>query len=131
MIPTLDQTRVVSQQSEVLKRSVGILQPLLKKLLNPNIVDASVTLSLHIANGVLNHIRHGDGEPAYALALPKVWSEDDPNVQAQLTLALKVLKNRIEDKIGHGWHGVVVLSMAISCGKATISSEVDGVYKPQ
>ena len=127
MIPTLDQSRVVNQQSEVLKRAASVLHPKLKKLLDPNIVDCWVRITLHIANGDLKYIHDADSKPGYVDAL--IQQEEPDNVQATLASALKTIRLRIADKVGHGWHGAIILLVTISGGQGTISSEADGVHR--
>lgn len=113
----------------VLSQVSALLHPKLKRLLNPNVVDASIRIQLHIGNGALNHIRDVDSEPSYVSALPEC-GEHNPKVADSLKVCLRTIGARLQDRLGGGWHGIVTLLVAISCGEPTISSEADGCHKP-
>lgn len=127
MIQTLEQSRSVKQQNDALAHASKILQPKLSKLLNPNIVDCWIRLTLHIANGDLKYIHDADSQPGYAHHL--VEQLDEENCRKVLVASLRTIKSRIEDKIGRGWHGDIVLLLTIAGGESTITSEVDGVHR--
>lgn len=127
MIQTLDRSR--SALIGVLGKCAELLQPKLRRLLNPNVVDSLVRLELHLQGGTLNHIRQADVEPSYVQQLAEMGL-DNPLVAETLKHCLVTLKGRLEGTLGAGWYGVVTLKVEISGGEATISSEVDGVYKP-
>jgi hypothetical protein len=132
MIHTLDRSRVMANAilAGVLSKCSELLHPKLRRLLNPNVIDAAIRLELHLQAGVLGHMRQADSEPSYVDGLTES-SLDNPLVRETLTQCLRTLKRRLEHKLGAGWFGVVTLKVAISGGEATISSEEDGVCKPK
>lgn len=121
--------RAASVLGSVLSQCSALLFPKLRRLLNPNVIDAQVRLQLHFANGSLNHLRDADSIPSYVSAL-KESGEDNPVVAQVVKLCLVTIRERIESRLPEGCHGVVILHVAISGGEATISSEADWVHKP-
>lgn len=115
--------------ASVLTKCSELLHPKLRRLLNPNVVDSWVRLQLHFQAGALNHLREADGEPSYVNKLPEM-GQDNPYVLDTLKVCLSTLKGRLDGKIGSTWHGVITLRVDVSGGAAVISSEVDGVYRP-
>lgn len=128
-IQTLERTRVDPRLIKVLEHCNRWLHPLLGRLLNPNVVEARIVLTLSIQAGVVNHYRATDTEPGYVSLLPYASAAGEDLTEV-LRDTLIVLKARLEDKIGSTWHGVVKLLVAIDNGKASISSEADQVHKP-
>jgi hypothetical protein len=129
MIQTIDRSRAGNALQSVLQQCCIHLQPKLRQLLNPNVVDAFVRLQLHFGNGALNHIREADSKPAYVDAL-KESGEDNPTVGKVLKQCIATLHSRLLGRVGADCHGIVTLNVAISGGQATISSEADWVHKP-
>lgn len=129
MITTLEQNRVTVHQNEVLSKCASLLHPKLKRLLNPNVVDVKLRLSLHVANGAVNHYRDWDNEPAYCTEHARGWASDDDSVSEVLKLCLKVLNGRIDSRVGHGWHGIITLNVDIAGDSVSVSSEVDAVHR--
>ena len=128
MIPTIDQTRALNQLRDAITRASAILHPKLKTLLNPNVVDARIRLTLHLQNGDLKYMHDWDSHPGYVHDLV-ACEPDSEYLQATLKSCLKTVKNRLEERLGRGWHGAIILLVTICAGQATITSEADGVTR--
>jgi hypothetical protein len=119
------------QQSieQILKASEVLLRPRLYRILNPNVINTELRISVHFKDGLLTHMKEYESEPSYVADLPAA-QPDESYVRSVLLSALHTLKMRLEARLNPGWYGHVALSIAISNGEATITSETDGVYKP-
>ena len=113
----------------VLQQCNTVLYPKLRRLLNPNVIDAEISVGLHFQAGVMNHLREADREPSYVAGLLEC-GEDNPLVVEVLSICLRTLRGRIEAGMAEGRHGVVTLIVEIFRGEATISSQADWVRKP-
>lgn len=127
MIPTLDQTRVNIKISDALKSASAILHPKFKVLLNPNVVETKVKLTLHLQNGELKYLHDSDKQPAYVQGLNEM--DNSEQLQETLKMALRTLKHRLDGRMGCGWHGAIILEVSITNGQASIVSEADGVHR--
>jgi hypothetical protein len=128
-IQSIERTRVDARLIKVLDHCNKSLHPLLSRLLNPNVVEARIVLTLSIQAGSVNHYRATDIEPGYVSMLPFASASGEELTEV-LRDALIVLRARLHDKIGSTWHGIVELLVAIDNGQASISSKADQVHKP-
>jgi hypothetical protein len=112
-----------------LTMAAELLRPKLRRLLLPAVFDCTINIRVIIQDGALNHVRDNEIEPAYVSHLT-ARLPDDADVDAVMLSAIETLKTRLVSRMVPGWHGYVVLHIAIAHGEATITSEVDGSHRP-
>lgn len=135
MLDSLERSRATAAQraalSAILNHASGMLWPKLKRLVDPNVIDATIRLMLHFSHGALNHGRLVDATPCYVHALTECGLSDHPAAKKALTDSLRCLRARLEEIVGQDWHGIVALHVQISGGVAMIMSEEERSFKPQ
>lgn len=103
-----------------------VLRGKFERWLNPNVIDANYSLSFHIQNGIVSHVKEKDSEPAYVTTLERVGGADSSQIVASCKA---IIEQRLETCLVPGWNGVAIISIAFFCGEATISSTVERNYR--
>lgn len=127
MIPTLESQRADSRLTDIVQQSAQQLHPLLKRLINPNVVDVKIRLEFHLQAGSLTHFRCVSDEPAYCLSLG--LEADEERFKKTFADCLRVVRQIVGARLGRGCHGVISLHIALSGGEATVSTVADVVSK--
>lgn len=106
--------------------------------LHPNIKEAlcaefrgTVTLSMHVQDGVLNHLKSGISE---ALDLEETGERTKPT-QEQTAAVMRavgfILRGKLPSVLAPGFHGTMLLAMTFESGKLqNAECEAEKVTKP-
>lgn len=124
MLATRSQ-QTVSPVPELLKQAAELLTPKLERFLKPK-ACGGLSLSFHIQDGRLNHIKDGDEDRLGDTGTPPADGKALTTVDQVLKEAIRVLKVKLAYSLIAGFHGYVLLALEIDDGKCimvTCSSE--------